>query len=229
MAHPAAARHLGVVCDGCQTRDFSGVRYRCMSCADYDLCQTCYDCRNGFHPPSHSFEAIHQPRSVLNSALAALAQGGASTADFAALAPGFGDISRRVVTIVEIAMEDPNKPNLDESQVAWWLARDEHLADYDRVEKQSPPWTCAICHEGLEAEGTNGWIVTICGGGDSSSSASASAASADHAGTQTPQSSPVPEEGHVYHEQCLRNWLVKSNTCPVCRRTPIVPEHRSIV
>lgn len=28
---------------------------------------------------------------------------------------------------------------------------------------------------------------------------------------------------HVYHESCLRGWLVRKNNCPVCRRSPIVP------
>jgi hypothetical protein len=26
--------------------------------------------------------------------------------------------------------------------------------------------------------------------------------------------------GHVFHCQCLRNWLVRSQTCPMCRRRP---------
>lgn len=30
------------MCDKCRVTSFQGVRYKCSSCADYDLCQTCY-------------------------------------------------------------------------------------------------------------------------------------------------------------------------------------------
>lgn len=29
---------------------------------------------------------------------------------------------------------------------------------------------------------------------------------------------------HVYHEECIKEWLLKSNLCPMCRALAIIPE-----
>ncbi|KDO23542.1 hypothetical protein SPRG_10734 [Saprolegnia parasitica CBS 223.65] len=34
-------RHLGFICDACGVTDFSGPRYNCRVCSDYDLCAAC--------------------------------------------------------------------------------------------------------------------------------------------------------------------------------------------
>ncbi|KAJ3057189.1 hypothetical protein HK097_011194 [Rhizophlyctis rosea] len=44
----------GVVCDGCDKRSFSGFRYKCNDCDDYDLCEMCYNRARSIHP-WHSF------------------------------------------------------------------------------------------------------------------------------------------------------------------------------
>ncbi|RLN57086.1 hypothetical protein BBJ29_007988 [Phytophthora kernoviae] len=34
-------RHLGFICDSCGETDFTGARFNCVVCTDYDLCATC--------------------------------------------------------------------------------------------------------------------------------------------------------------------------------------------
>ncbi|KAJ8539194.1 hypothetical protein ON010_g12677 [Phytophthora cinnamomi] len=36
-------RHLGFICDSCGETDFTGARYNCAVCSDYDLCAACND------------------------------------------------------------------------------------------------------------------------------------------------------------------------------------------
>jgi hypothetical protein len=40
-------RHLGFCCDRCGVTDFTGPRYKCMACYDYDLCCNCQGKRRG--------------------------------------------------------------------------------------------------------------------------------------------------------------------------------------
>lgn len=124
------------------------------------------------------------------------------------------------LAVVELRLEGEAEapPRLDDSQVAWWLADDSRLADARKISSQDPAWACPICAEGLEAEHEHGWVVSICterpGGGLSSAAAAASAG----------ESAGDSGDGHIYHEACLRQWLLKKNACPVCRRSPVVPE-----
>ena len=43
--------HYGIICDGCRREDFTGERYKCQICNDYDLCGACF--RNGVSSKSH--------------------------------------------------------------------------------------------------------------------------------------------------------------------------------
>jgi len=53
--------HMGVVCDGCGMAPLVGPRFKCSTCADYDLCGNCYPRKQELHSPdgaSHEFHCI---------------------------------------------------------------------------------------------------------------------------------------------------------------------------
>jgi len=51
--------HPGVQCDGCGS-GIVGIRYKCSTCPDYDLCQTC-EAKGGVHDPTHMFLKVVKP------------------------------------------------------------------------------------------------------------------------------------------------------------------------
>lgn len=51
--------HYGVTCDGCGIRNIKGIRYKCSTCSDYDLCDTCE--KSGRHSPDHVLYKIKVP------------------------------------------------------------------------------------------------------------------------------------------------------------------------
>lgn len=52
------AYHYGVVCDGCEGHIF-GIRYKCLSCVDFDLCSSCES--KGLHS-QHNMVGIEHPQ-----------------------------------------------------------------------------------------------------------------------------------------------------------------------
>lgn len=41
------SRHKGVECKGCLKEDFDGFRFKCDTCADFDLCGNCMALNDG--------------------------------------------------------------------------------------------------------------------------------------------------------------------------------------
>jgi hypothetical protein len=54
-------KHENVWCDNCKTSPLIGIRYKCMNCADYDLCESCEKSSESLHDPTHCFIKIKQP------------------------------------------------------------------------------------------------------------------------------------------------------------------------
>lgn len=55
------SRHNGVSCDACGKGGFSGNRYKCLVCYDFDLCSDCYssgETGTGRHTTSHPMQCI---------------------------------------------------------------------------------------------------------------------------------------------------------------------------
>ncbi|KAI8830071.1 hypothetical protein BJ741DRAFT_621037 [Chytriomyces cf. hyalinus JEL632] len=51
-------RWEGVVCDGCNSKSFTGDRFKCKTCEDFDLCGTCHVTAKDIHNAQHEFEEV---------------------------------------------------------------------------------------------------------------------------------------------------------------------------
>jgi hypothetical protein len=54
--------HYGVICDHCQGK-ISGIRYKCSTCPDFDLCSAC-EAKPNIHDPSHVFLKILKAQNM---------------------------------------------------------------------------------------------------------------------------------------------------------------------
>ena len=52
--------HTGYVCDVCGMNPIVGIRYKCVNCADFDLCQYCEEIPE-IHNSDHLFLKIRKP------------------------------------------------------------------------------------------------------------------------------------------------------------------------
>lgn len=64
--------HTGITCDRCMKNSFSGDRYKCLFCKDFDLCEDCEKVKNvmvtniGAHTRNHAFIKIENTETFLN-------------------------------------------------------------------------------------------------------------------------------------------------------------------
>jgi len=216
-----STRHMGFRCDGCHVSNFRGVRFRCLNCPNFDYCSSCHAQRHELNPPhprDHTFEEIRVPLSPVVTE--------AQLADL--LNRGFIRVAR--------SFRPDMAPTLSNDQVAWWLADNKRLVSIDQMIASDPEWTCSICSEGVEAEADHGWVVQICGppptwdGHAADAQARANSKETQRRGegetagedSELYQVNDLHEQRHVYHEGCLRRWLLTRNSCPICRRAPVV-------
>jgi hypothetical protein len=61
--------HVGIVCDHCSANPVSGVRYKCSTCPDYDLCAACVGLNDtvSFHSAAHIFFRLPAPMRPADS------------------------------------------------------------------------------------------------------------------------------------------------------------------
>jgi hypothetical protein len=55
--------HKGTICDQCGISPILGVRYTCMFCQKFDICESCEDLK--VHPASHPMIKLKQPIDVI--------------------------------------------------------------------------------------------------------------------------------------------------------------------
>ena len=61
--------HKNIQCNQCKTNPIIGIRYKCSTCKDYNLCETCEELNidEGFHPIDHNFLRIRYEKEQKKS------------------------------------------------------------------------------------------------------------------------------------------------------------------
>ena len=60
------SRHDDVSCDSCMEASFSGKRFKCLICYDYDLCANCFErgAMSGNHASDHPMQCLLAPNDL---------------------------------------------------------------------------------------------------------------------------------------------------------------------
>ena len=58
----SGVKHPGIQCDSCGQKEVTGIRWKCVSCPDYDLCTPCYMAAK--HNLGHEFERLEKDNGL---------------------------------------------------------------------------------------------------------------------------------------------------------------------
>jgi hypothetical protein len=64
--------HKGYSCDICEKEDFKGLRYTCLSCKFYDVCEECFLLKLSGHNMDHIFDVFDEDQNCVNSTFVSL-------------------------------------------------------------------------------------------------------------------------------------------------------------
>ena len=62
--------HQGIRCHNCNKNNIIGIRFKCLKCLNYDVCQDCERYLSLYHDNSHFFMRIHDTtlyNNILNN------------------------------------------------------------------------------------------------------------------------------------------------------------------
>ena len=54
-------KHMNIICHNCLSSNFTGIRYVCCECENFNLCQACKNKPNISHNKAHAFVQIKKP------------------------------------------------------------------------------------------------------------------------------------------------------------------------
>eukprot|EP01052_Picozoa_sp_SAG31_P002222 SAG31_NODE_76_length_27534_cov_13.661868_10_plen_1603_part_00 len=118
-AATAATTH-NKICDGCQTFPLVGARFKCLHCADFDLCSQCMFGHRQEHPADHFFARLTRRCPVLEGPIEPLDRFEPNPAALAAAVAGFGVVHQDVscdacgaTPLVGIRYKALGRPNWD--------------------------------------------------------------------------------------------------------------------
>jgi len=112
MVRSIPPKHVGVICDGCHRSPIVGIRYKCLQCSDYDLCETCAD-RQLIHS-NHVLAKIRSPHQI-------------DVVRKLCSANPFDNSSKRIDKQIETTPNDLSSIDFDDDQIE--IVSDEQIHD----------------------------------------------------------------------------------------------------
>ncbi|GMH80516.1 hypothetical protein TrST_g2940 [Triparma strigata] len=227
--------HPGVSCDGCGESPLVGVRHKCTTCHNYDLCQSCHNNRTAHHDPEHTFTEVQ------SSAARGLMRGGTGergVGSFSELQMLLTHMELQMVTLLidqqQRSLQHALQASMEQRKNLMKPATEDVVKKLEkrilREEERDDPTgenCCAVClgdwAEPPEFEN----VVSPKKKSDpkkvGEEGKSSEESKDDSESDSKLKAKAVPYEvmsmpcGHFFHEVCLVNWLERQNTCPVCR------------